>query len=74
MDTLSRPAITHCCCFNGEGDCLAATLRPSNIHSAEGWEELLLPEIDRQQAHGKEVSFRGDAAFAKPELYEALED
>jgi hypothetical protein len=29
---------------------------------------LLLPEIERQQAQGKEVTFRGDAAFAKPEL------
>jgi hypothetical protein len=60
--------------FNREGDCLAAKLRPGNVHSAEGWEELLLPEIDRQQAQGKEVTFRGDAAFAKPELYEALEE
>jgi Transposase DDE domain group 1 len=34
---------------------------------------LLLPEIERQQSLGKEVLFRGDAAFAKPELYEALE-
>jgi hypothetical protein len=49
--------------FNDEGDCLAAKLRPGNVHSAEGWEELLLPEIDRQQAQGKEVAFRGDAAF-----------
>jgi hypothetical protein len=60
--------------FNREGDCLAAKLRPGNVHSADGWEELLLPEIDRQQAQGKEVTFRGDAAFAKPELYEALEE
>ena len=60
--------------FNREGDCLAAKLRPGNVHSAEGWEELLLPEIDRQQAQGKQVAFRGDAAFAKPELYEALEE
>ncbi|HLM79200.1 MAG TPA: IS1380 family transposase [Terriglobales bacterium] len=60
--------------FNREGDCLAAKLRPGNVHSAEGWEELLLPEIDRQQAQCKEVAFRGDAAFAKPELYEALEE
>ena len=60
--------------FNREGDCLAAKLRPGNVHSAEGWEELLLPEIERQQAQGKEVVFRGDAAFAKPELYEALEE
>ena len=60
--------------FNGEGDCLAVKLRPGNVHSAEGWEELLLSEIDRQQAQGKEVVFRADAAFAKPELYEALEE
>src|SRR6266851_5729989 len=60
--------------FNREGDCLAAKLRPGNVHSAEGWEELLLPEIEPQQAQGKEVVFRGDAAFAKPELYDALEE
>ena len=24
------------------------------MHSAEGWEELLLPEIERQQQMGKE--------------------
>jgi hypothetical protein len=36
--------------FNREGDCLAAKLRPGNVHSADGWEELLLPEIERHQA------------------------
>src|SRR6202790_5044569 len=60
--------------FNREGDCLAAKLRPGNVHSAEGWEELLLPEIERQQQQGKEVVFRADAAFAKPEIYEVLEE
>src|ERR1700732_3447722 len=30
--------------FNREGDCLAGKLRPGNVHSAEGWEALLLPE------------------------------
>jgi hypothetical protein len=30
--------------FSRDGDCLAAKLRPGNVHSAEGWEELLLPE------------------------------
>jgi hypothetical protein len=60
--------------FNREGDCLAAKLRPGNVHSADGWEELLLPEIERQQKLGKEVVFRADAAFAKPEIYEALEE
>src|ERR1017187_9106900 len=59
--------------FNREGDCLAAKLRSGNVHSAEDGEELLLPEIARQQKLGKEVVFRTDAAFAKPEIYEALE-
>ena len=59
--------------FNRGGDCLAAKLRPGNVHSAEGWEEVPLPEIERQQQMGKEVVFRADAAFAKPEVYEALE-
>jgi hypothetical protein len=35
---------------------------------------LLLPEIERQQKLGKEVVLRADAAFAKRELYEALEE
>ena len=60
--------------FNQHGDCLAAKLRPGNVHSAEDWGELLLPEIERQQAEGKQVTLRADAAFAKPEIYEALEE
>jgi len=60
--------------FNGEGDCLAAKLRPGNVHSAEDWEKVLLPEIERQQELGKDVVFRADAAFAKPEIYETLEE
>jgi hypothetical protein len=60
--------------FNRDGDCLAAKLRPGNVHSAEGWEDMLLPEIERQQKLGKEVVFRADAAFAKPEVYEKSEE
>jgi hypothetical protein len=60
--------------FNRDGDCLAAKLRPGNVHSADDWEELLLPEIERQQKLGKEVVFRADAAFAKPEIYEKSEE
>ena len=29
--------------FNGEGDCVAAKLRPGNVHSAEDWDEVLGP-------------------------------
>ena len=60
--------------FNQHGDCLAAKLRAGNVSSADDWDELLLPEIERQQAEGKRVTFRADAAFAKPEIYEALEE
>jgi hypothetical protein len=60
--------------FNRDGDCLAAKLRPGNVHSAEGWEDMLLPEIERQQKLGKEVVIRADAAFAKPEVYEKSEE
>ena len=34
----------------------------------------MLPEIERQQKLGKEVVFRADAAFAKPEIYDASEE
>jgi len=59
--------------FNDHGDCLAAKLRDGNVSSADDWEDLLVPEIDRQQAEGQRVAFRADAAFARPEIYEALE-
>ena len=55
--------------FTEHGDCVAATLRPGNVHSADDWDDLLVPEIERQQAEGKRVAFRADAAFAKPEIY-----
>ena len=41
--------------FNREGDCLAAKLRPGNVHSADDWEELLLP--DNRSASGSCVFF-----------------
>jgi hypothetical protein len=59
--------------FNQDGDCLAATLRPGNVHSADGWDKILLPIIERSQVPGQTVVVRADAAFAIPALYEALE-
>ena len=59
--------------FNDQGDCLAASLRPGNVPSADDWDDLLMPEIDRQQGAGRRVAFRADAAFAWPAIYEALE-
>src|SRR5262249_41210404 len=48
-------------------------LRPGNVHSAEGWDEVLLPIIDRYRRRRRTVVVRADAAFAMPALYEALE-
>ena len=59
--------------FNQFGDCEGATLRPGNVHSAEGWQELLEPVVKRYQRKGRRLLFRGDAAFGKPEVYEYLE-
>src|SRR6266446_1729483 len=77
-ECLQRPLRVHplssAAAVQPRGRLLGRQAAPGNVHSAEGWEELLLPEIERQQAQGKEVAFRGDAAFAKPELYEALEE
>jgi len=44
--------------FDREGDCLAAKLRRGNVHSADSWEVMLLPEIEWQQKPGKEVVIR----------------
>jgi hypothetical protein len=38
-----------------------------------GWQEHLEPVVKRYQKKGLRLLFRGDAAFAKPELYEYLE-
>jgi hypothetical protein len=59
--------------FNPESDCLAAKLRPGNIHSVESWDEVLLPIIDRYRAQRQTVVVRADAASAMPALHEALE-
>src|SRR3954454_6619113 len=59
--------------FNQFGDLERCTLRPGNVHSAEGWRTVLEPLIARYRKRGLDLYFRGDAAFAKPELYELLE-
>ena len=50
--------------FNQDGDGVAAKLRPGNVHSADGWDEVLLPVIDRYQVRGQTIGVRADAAFA----------
>jgi hypothetical protein len=60
-------------CFNQFGDCEGAKLRPGNVHSADDWQEVLEPIIDRYLKMALRLLFRADAAFAKPEIYSYLE-
>src|SRR3954453_2499983 len=59
--------------FNQFGDVERCVLRPGNVHSADGWRALLEPVIARYRGIVKHLYFRGDAAFANPEVYEFLE-
>jgi hypothetical protein len=48
-------------------------LRSGNVHSADGWRAVLEPVVARYQGIVKRLYFRGDAAFANPEIYAFLE-
>jgi hypothetical protein len=58
--------------FGQLGDVERRALRPSNVHSADGWRVVLEPVIARYRGIAKRLYFRGDAAFANPEVYEFL--
>jgi hypothetical protein len=59
--------------FNQFGDLERCTLRPGNVHSAEGWRDVLEPVVARYRTTMKRRYFRADAAFASPEVYAFLE-
>ncbi len=59
--------------FNQLGDLERCALRPGNLHSADGWRGVLEPVVSRYRGKGTRLYFRGDAAFANPEIYEFLE-
>ena len=60
-------------CFNQFGDLERCALRPGNVHSADRWRDVLVPVVDRYKARAIRLYFRGDAAFASPEIYDYLE-
>ena len=51
-----------------------AMLRAGNVHSAHRWRDVLDPVLSRYGATGVRRYFRADAAFAKPDIYEYLEE
>ena len=61
--------------FNQFGMLERCALRNGNVHSADGWQEVLDPVIARYA--GRDLGgrfFRADAAYAIPTLYERLEE
>ena len=61
--------------FNQHGMLERCALRNGNEHSADGWKDLLGPVLDRYRDRDiKNRCFRADAAYAKPEIYDFLEE
>jgi len=46
---------------------------PGNVHSADGWDAVLKPVVERYRGKVTRLYFRADAGFANPEVYEFLE-
>ena len=61
-------------CFNQFGDLERCLLREGNVASADDWGSVLEPIVGRYRDLDIRRFFRGDAAFAKPEVYPYLED
>jgi hypothetical protein len=59
--------------FNQFGDLERCSLRPGNVHSAHHWRDVLVPVVERYKEREVRLYFRGDAAFASPDIYEYLE-
>ena len=58
--------------FNQFGDLERCSLRPGNVHSADGWKDVLDPVVARYRHKSIRCTFRADAAFANPEVYDYL--
>jgi len=60
--------------FNQFGMLERCALRNGNVHSADGWKDVLDPVIARYAKRDIMRFFRADAAYAIPALYERLEE
>ena len=59
--------------FNQFGDMERALLRNVNVYSSDDWKSVLEPVIERYRDKDIPRYFRGDAAFANPDIYRLLE-
>ncbi len=60
--------------FNQFGMLERSALRHGNVHSADGWQEVLDPVIARYAKRDLLRFFRADAAYAIPAIYARLEE
>ena len=60
--------------FNQFGMLERCALRNGNVHSADGWQDVLDPVIARYAKRDIMRFFRADAAYAIPAIYARLED
>jgi Transposase DDE domain group 1 len=49
--------------FNQFGDLERCSLRPGNVHSADGWDDVLKPVVARYRGKVSRIYFRADAGF-----------
>jgi Transposase DDE domain group 1 len=56
--------------FNQFSNLERCALRPGNVHSTDGWKEVLYPVVARYRGKVSRIYFRADAGFANPEVYE----
>ena len=55
--------------FHRFGDLERCVLRPGNVHSADDWRSVLEPVVARYRDANIRRFFRGDAAFANPDIH-----
>jgi hypothetical protein len=71
--TSSRSAITRCCCSTSTATVWRRSCGRQRLTAPRTGTSCCCPRSSGNRL-GKEVTFRADAAFAKPEIYEALEE
>ena len=71
--TTPAPATTRCSCSTSSVIWNAVSFRPGNVHSADGWQDVLAPVVARYRGKVLRLYLRADAAFAMPGVYQYLE-
>ena len=57
--------------FNQFGDCEAAKLRSGNVHSADDWQEVLDPVVERYLTAAVRLLFRAESPSRRYDYLEA---